>query len=99
MVSELDWTGWAQLGQTVLDAGLRGPHSALRRKRPVGNPLQLQCPRNVASTLQQFHPVLPPGQLTTLYQRGIHETSKILSKATTKRGRNLCHDHGDYALR
>lgn len=99
MVSEFDWTGWTQLAQTVLDSGLRGLHSALRRKRPVGNPLHLQCSRNVGSILQQFHPVLPPGQLTTLHQCCIHQTSKILAKAPTPRGRNLRHDHGDYALR
>ena len=99
MVSEFDWTGWAQLAKTVPDYVLRGPHPALCRKRPVGNPLHLQCLRNVGSILQQLHPVLPPGQLTTLYQCCIHQTSKILAKAPTPRGRNLRHDHGDYALR
>ena len=99
MVSEFDWTGWAQLAQRVPEPGLRGPHSALRRKRPVGNPPHLQGLRNVGSVLQQPHPVLPPGQLTALYQCCIHQTSKILAKTTTARGRNLSHDHGDYALR
>ena len=45
MVSEFDWTGWAQLAQKGPETGLRGPHSALRRERPVGNPLHLQCLR------------------------------------------------------